>query len=162
MARSIINLFQHNALIPMSILIFSGGIKIGLKWMEASYQPCHYILLKDRSSRSQIFLKIPVLTNFVNFTGKHRCWSFFLTSLFTLFNFRSSYLQVYYKESPTQVFFCDNSEFSKNSSSGCFWKGHYWIETILLSLIRIFLFDQNFLTCYGKLFHKYHPCRHRT
>ena len=120
MARSINNLFQHNALIPMSILMFSGGMKIYWKWMEASYQHCHYNLLKDRSSRSQIFLKIPVLTNFVNFTGKHRCWSFFLTFLFTLFNFRSSYLQVYYKESPTQVFFCDNSEFSKNSLSGCF------------------------------------------
>ena len=125
MARSIINLFQHNALIPMSILIFSGGIKIGLKWMEASYQPCHYILLKDRSSRSQIFLKIPVLTNFVNFTGKHLCWSFFLTSLFTLFNFRPSDLQLYYKEISTQVFFYENSDFSRNSSSGCFRKGHY-------------------------------------
>ena len=159
MARSIINLFQHNALIPMSIF---RGYKNWLEMDGSKLSTCHYILLKDRSSRSQIFLKISVLTNFVNFTGKYLCWSFFLTSFFTLFNFRSSYLQVYYKESPAQVFFCDNSEFSKNSSNGCFWKGHYWIEIILLSLIRIFLFDQNFLTCYGKLFHKYHPCRHRT
>ena len=121
MARSINNLFQHNALIPLSILMFSGGIKIYWKWMEAS----HYNLLKDRSSRSQIFLKTPVLTNFVNFTGKHLCWSFFLTSLFTLFNFRPSDLQLYYKEISTQVFFCENSDFSRNSSSGCFRKGHY-------------------------------------
>ena len=120
MARSIINLFQQNALIPMSILMFSGGIKIDLKWMEAIYQNCHYNLFKDRSSPSQIFLKIPVLTNFVDFTGKHLCWSFFLTSRCTLFNFRPSDMQLCYKETPTHVFFCENSEFSKNSSSGCF------------------------------------------
>ena len=33
MARSIIDLFQHNALIPMPILLFSGGIKTK-NWLE--------------------------------------------------------------------------------------------------------------------------------
>ena len=28
-----------------------------------------------RSSRSQMFLKLGVLKNFINFTGKHFCWS---------------------------------------------------------------------------------------
>ena len=31
-----------------------------------------------RSSRSQMFFKIDVIKNFVNFTGKHLCWSLFL------------------------------------------------------------------------------------
>ena len=34
-----------------------------------------------RSSRLQMFFKIGVLKNFVIFTGKRLCWSFFLTKL---------------------------------------------------------------------------------
>ena len=37
--------------------------------------------LKDRNSCSQMFLKIGVLKNFANFTGKHLCWSLFLIKL---------------------------------------------------------------------------------
>ena len=36
---------------------------------------------KNRSSRSQIFYKKRVLTNFAKFTGKHLCWSLFLITL---------------------------------------------------------------------------------
>ena len=32
----------------------------------------------SQKSRSQILFKIDVLKNFVNFTGKHLCWSLFL------------------------------------------------------------------------------------
>ena len=34
-----------------------------------------------RSSRSQMLLKIDILKNFVNFIGKHLCWSLFLIKL---------------------------------------------------------------------------------
>ena len=36
-----------------------------------------------RRSRSQMFFKIGVPKNFANFTGKHLCWSLFLTKLLT-------------------------------------------------------------------------------
>ena len=39
-----------------------------------------------RSSRSQIFFKIGIIKNFVNFTGKHLCWSLFLIKFKTDFN----------------------------------------------------------------------------
>ena len=54
----------------------------------------------DRSSRSQMFLKIDVLKNFANFTGKHPCWSLFLIKLQAFFNEVS----------------CEISQFSKNTS----------------------------------------------
>ena len=37
--------------------------------------------LTYESSLSQMFFKIGVLKNFVNFTGKHLCWSLFLIKL---------------------------------------------------------------------------------
>ena len=36
---------------------------------------------RHRSSLSQMFFKICVLKNFLNFAGKHQCWSFFLIKL---------------------------------------------------------------------------------
>ena len=36
-------------------------------------------LQKNRSSRSQMFLKISIFKSFANFTGKHLSWSLFLT-----------------------------------------------------------------------------------
>ena len=42
-----------------------------------------------RSSRSQIFFKIGVIKNFINFTGKHLCWSLFL---------------IKFKQTATQIF----------------------------------------------------------
>ena len=41
---------------------------------------CH-LMLKCRSSRSQMFFKIGVFINFAIFTGKHPCWSLFLVKL---------------------------------------------------------------------------------
>ena len=38
-----------------------------------------YDLRFVRSSRLQIFFKIGVLKDFLNFTGNHLCWSLFLT-----------------------------------------------------------------------------------
>ena len=51
-----------------------------------------------RRSRFQMFFKISALKNFANFTGKQLCWSLFLIKL---------QLQLYQKEAPTQVFFCE-------------------------------------------------------
>ena len=48
-----------------------------------------------RSSYSQMFFKIDVLTNFANFTGKHLCWNHFLIKL-----------QRYWKLTSTQMFSC--------------------------------------------------------
>ena len=42
-----------------------------------------------------------VLKNFKNFTGKHLRWSLFLIK------FRASGLELYLKETPTQVFSCE-------------------------------------------------------
>ena len=39
--------------------------------------------LKPRSSRSQMFFKMDFLEDFALFTGKHLCWSLFLTKLQT-------------------------------------------------------------------------------
>ena len=46
-------------------------------------------------------LQIGALKNFANFTGKLLCWSLFLIKL---------QLQLYQKETPTQVFFCEIRE----------------------------------------------------
>ena len=62
------------------------------------------------SSRSHMFFKIGVLKNcklqtFVNFTGKHLCWSLFLTTFFTDF----------IKNTPTQVFSCEICKIFNNT-----------------------------------------------
>ena len=48
-----------------------------------------------------MFFQTGVLKNFVTFIGKHLCWSL--------------QVQIYYKETPTQVFSCKYSEILKNS-----------------------------------------------
>ena len=56
-----------------------------------------------RCRRLQMFFKIGVLQNFAIFTGKHLCWSIFLINL--------QGLQIYQKETPTQVLsweYCKN------------------------------------------------------
>ena len=89
---------------------------------------------KFRSSRSQRFLKISVLKNFANFTGKHLCWSLFLIK--------------------RQLFSCEICEIFKNifffqNTSGCFGKlkyrkthhSEYWRSNRLnLKNIQIFHF----------------------
>ena len=57
-----------------------------------------------RSSRPQLFIKIGVLKNFAIFTRKHLCWSLYLKKAFN-----------FIKETPTQVFSCENCKIFKNS-----------------------------------------------
>ena len=54
--------------------IFHHGINAEQKFLQNTSRK----LLMFRSSRSQMFLKISVLKNFANLTGKHLCWSLFL------------------------------------------------------------------------------------
>ena len=53
--------------------------KIGVVKAFVNFTGKH--LCWSRSSRSQVFFKIVVLKIFVNFTGKHLCWSLFLIKL---------------------------------------------------------------------------------
>ena len=55
-----------------------------------------------------MLFKIDVLKNFAIFTGKHQCWSLFLIKF--LINY-----QLYCKETPTQVFFCEICQIIKNT-----------------------------------------------
>ena len=57
----------------------------------------------------QMFFKMGLLKHFTIFTRKHLCWSLFLISC------RASVLQLYWKETPTQVFSCEHCEIFKNS-----------------------------------------------
>ena len=65
-----------------------------------------------RSSRLERFFKIGFLKNFAILTGKHLCWSLFLIKLQA---FRPSGLQLYWKNTSTQIFSCENCETFKNS-----------------------------------------------
>ena len=64
----------------------------------------------SRSSCLQIFLEIGILKSFVNFTGKHLCWSVFLKNL------QAEGLQPC-KKTPTQLFSCEVSKIFKNTFS---------------------------------------------
>ena len=70
-----------------------------------------FICFSDRSAKKKSFAVVfpNTVKNFVIFTGKHLCWSLFLIT------FRSEGLQLYLKETPTQVFFCEYCEIFKNS-----------------------------------------------
>ena len=54
-----------------------------------------------RSSHSQMFFKKGVLKNFTIFAGNYLCWSLFK--------------KVYYKETPTKVFYCEYCEIFKST-----------------------------------------------
>ena len=87
------------------------GFRSGILW---KYE------LKVRSSHWSCSVKIGVLKYFANFTGKHLCWSLFLTE--------SSGLQLFWKVSPTQVFsfgICEN------------FKNTYFEENLLLKPVQI-------------------------
>ena len=87
------------------------GFRSGILW---KYE------LKVRSSHWSCSVKIGVLKYFANFTGKHLCWSLFLTE--------SSGLQLFKKVSPTQVFsfgICEN------------FKNTYFEENLLLKPVQI-------------------------
>ena len=62
-----------------------------------------------RSSRSQMFLKIGVLKNFVIFTGKHLCWILFLIKL------QAFRLVTLLKRDPTQVLSYEYCEIFKST-----------------------------------------------
>ena len=64
---------------------------------------------KRSNSSSQMFLKTDVLKSFAIFTGKRMCWSLFLIKLQ---DWRPVFL---FKETLTQVFFCEYCEIFKNS-----------------------------------------------
>ena len=59
----------------------------------------------EGSIRSHMFFKISVPKNSANFTGKHLCWSLFLTKFFTHF----------IKNTLAQVFSCEICEIFKNT-----------------------------------------------
>ena len=59
----------------------------------------------SRSSRLQMFFKIDLLKSFANFTGKHLRQSLFLKNL------QAEGLQLYLKNTPTQVFSCEVAKF---------------------------------------------------
>ena len=70
-----------------------------------------------------MFLKIVVLKNFANFTGKHLCWSLLLLKLQTF-----GAASLFKRDTKTGIFLfsCDNCEIFKSTSfyrtpSGCFW-----------------------------------------
>ena len=58
-----------------------------------------------RSNHQRCSIKRAVFKKFLIFTGKYLCWSLFLTNL-------QAGLQLYWKETPTQVFSCEYCEIS--------------------------------------------------
>ena len=76
-----------------------------------------------RSSRSQMFFKIGVFKNFAIFKGKHLRQEF-------LFNKEVLGQQLYQKETPAQVFFCEYCEISSTVHSSC---------VFIFSFERVFL-----------------------
>ena len=73
--------------------------------------------LKVRSSHWSWSVKIGVPKYFANFTGKHLCWSLFLTEF--------PGLQLFKKVSPTQVFSCGICENFKNT----YFEENLWTTT---------------------------------
>ena len=65
-----------------------------------------------RSSHQRRSIEIGVRKNFTKFTGKHLCMSLFFNKVAGL---RPSGLQIYYNETPTQVFSCEYCQIFKNS-----------------------------------------------
>ena len=68
-------------------------------------------MINQRSHRSKVFCKKGVLRNFVKFTGKHLCQSFFFNKV------AGAPATLLTKEALTQVFSSEFCEISKNSFS---------------------------------------------
>ena len=64
---------------------------------------------KDKNQPLEVSYKKTVLKHFVIFRGKYLFWSLFLMRR------RAESLQLYYKETPAKVFFCDYCQISKNT-----------------------------------------------
>ena len=100
----------------------------------------------SRISRSQMFLKIGVLKNVANFTGKDLRWSLFLIKL-QAYNF--------IKETPTQMFFVKFTNFLRTP----FFTEHArWLLLVLISpsctilyTIKFFRYIINKITDFRKL-----------
>ena len=71
-----------------------------------------------RSSRLQMFFKLSALKNFVNFTGKHLCWSLFLIKL-QAWNFVKKRLQ--HRCFPVKFAKVLRTPVLKNTSGGYFY-----------------------------------------
>ena len=67
----------------------------------------------NRSDLSQLFLKIDVLKNIANFTGKHQCWSLFLIEL-------QAWTGLQHRCFPVK-FATFWIPFLQNTSGGCLW-----------------------------------------
>ena len=67
----------------------------------------NYVIVKTRSSRSEVFCKKGVPINFAKFTGKHLCQS--------LFSNRPQACNFTETETLAQVFSCEFCEISKNT-----------------------------------------------
>ena len=79
------------------------------------------LVYKHRSSSWQMCFKRSVFENFAKFTGKFLCWSLFLIKLY-----KPEGLQLYQKETPTQVFSVNIARFLRTVFfivfySGCFY-----------------------------------------
>ena len=75
-----------------------------------------FLLNTSRSRRLQMFFKTDALKGFRNFTGKHLSWGPFLKNL------QAEGLQLYLKNTPTQVFFHEVCKIFKNT----FFTGPLW------------------------------------
>ena len=68
------------------------------------------------SSHRRCSVKKDVIKNLANFTEKHPCWSHFLIKL------KACGMQLYLKETPTQVFSCEICEIFKSTYFDNIWK----------------------------------------
>ena len=73
-----------------------------------------------RSNRPEAFCENGVIKNFATFAGKHLCWSLFLIIL------------SYQRETPTQVFSCENCKIFKTS--------FFFIEDLWWQLLLLLIF----------------------
>ena len=99
---------------------------------EISYLQTFVLAVFSRSRCSQMLFKVGDLKIFLNFTGKHLRWSLFFIKVGGLQG-----LQLYKKETPTQVFSCHATPFSTE---------HYrWLLLLLHALRSHNLFVQSFM-----------------
>ena len=77
---------------------------------QISYLQTFVLAVFSRSRCSQMLFKVGDLKSFLNLTGKHLRWSLFFNKVGGLQG-----LQLYKKETPTQVFSCHMWEVFKNT-----------------------------------------------
>ena len=83
--------------------VFNNNYFVKHLWTAAStFSLYQKVFVTNQKQPIAVFFKIDVLKNLAILTGKHLCWS--------LFN-KNAGLQLYYKQTPTQLFSCEFSEF---------------------------------------------------